>query len=419
MKRFMGFLLILRALSPIMAIAVIVWGARQVVGDFQAALGPPLRQVQADVDDIQLTLDVARQRFEDTAGAVGTGLRSTANRLKALALPTFTSDQLGVLLDPIRDDLNSLFRGAEIVFRPFGELLDSVEGLFAPLQAIPDGLGRAVRQGGEIFNRLRQVAIQWGQMLTIVVIVVGALAAISILLPLVDDFRRGWAMLFRRPTTREVLGSIFNALFVIIVLLIILIILLLRNNATAVSSGGGGSGPGGGGVITATFTATPTASITTPPSPTSTYTPTPSLTPTPTSTDTPTPTATRTATPTLTRTPTRTPTVTPTHTGSVCTRFDLEEGRDALTGVPTDGRFEMRESTGGLVATWTARRGDVDSGWIRGLEISRESVWVTVTFYPADGGTPVSMEILNPAPGTPYGWLARGVCHAVELQLPE
>lgn len=79
----------------------------------------------------------------------------------------------------------------------------------------------------------------------------------------------------------------------------------------------------------------------------------------------------------------------------------------------------MRESTGSLVTTWTARRGEVDSGWIRGLEISRESVWVTVSFSPADGGSPVPMEILNPAAGTPYGWLTRGVCHAVELQFPE
>jgi hypothetical protein len=29
------------------------------------------------------------------------------------------------------------------------------------------------------------------------------------------------------------------------------------------------------------------------------------------------------------------------------------------------------------------------------------------------------MEIVNPAPGTPYGWLTRGVCHALEVGWPE
>jgi hypothetical protein len=29
------------------------------------------------------------------------------------------------------------------------------------------------------------------------------------------------------------------------------------------------------------------------------------------------------------------------------------------------------------------------------------------------------MKILNPAPGTPYGWMARGVCHAIEVAWPD
>ena len=28
------------------------------------------------------------------------------------------------------------------------------------------------------------------------------------------------------------------------------------------------------------------------------------------------------------------------------------------------------------------------------------------------------MTILNPAPGTTYGWLARGLCHALEVSWP-
>jgi hypothetical protein len=39
--------------------------------------------------------------------------------------------------------------------------------------------------------------------------------------------------------------------------------------------------------------------------------------------------------------------------------------------------------------------------------------------YQADSGAgPVEMAIENPAPGTAYGWVARGMCHAVEVGWP-
>jgi hypothetical protein len=105
--------------------------------------------------------------------------------------------------------------------------------------------------------------------------------------------------------------------------------------------------------------------------------------------------------------------------GDVCTRFDFELGHDRVSGSPVAGRYVMQEVGGRLVTAWEARRGDLDSGWITGLEITFPSVYVTVTFFPANGSAPVPMEIVNPAGGTAYGWLSRGMCHAIELQFPE
>lgn len=106
---------------------------------------------------------------------------------------------------------------------------------------------------------------------------------------------------------------------------------------------------------------------------------------------------------------------------SACTRFDLEEGRNADTGAGVAGRYEMREvGTGRVLATWDAAADWVDSGWIYDINTSvASSSWVEVFFYPAGKSIATRLEILNPAPGTSFGWVADGMCHAVELQFPE
>ena len=74
--------------------------------------------------------------------------------------------------------------------------------------------------------------------------------------------------------------------------------------------------------------------------------------------------------------------------------------------------------TGRLLATWWAEKGWMDSGWITGIDLTWPEVWVGVFFYPYDSGPAVKMNIVNPAPDTEYGWLARGMCHSVEIEFP-
>ncbi len=101
-----------------------------------------------------------------------------------------------------------------------------------------------------------------------------------------------------------------------------------------------------------------------------------------------------------------------------CARFNFMQGRDWYRGA-MDGIFVLIDVTGGQIASWTARPGAVDSGWINGLPLSHPSAHVRVVFYPRyGGGSPIQMEIVNPAPGTPYGWLTQGGCHAIEIQYP-
>jgi len=101
-----------------------------------------------------------------------------------------------------------------------------------------------------------------------------------------------------------------------------------------------------------------------------------------------------------------------------CTRFNLVQGRDRFRG-SMEGLYIMKDENGAQIASWYAYTGEVDSGWINNLPIAFDSVHVTVIFIPAyGGGRPIQMEIVNPAGGTNYGWLTRGLCHSVEIQYP-
>lgn len=101
-----------------------------------------------------------------------------------------------------------------------------------------------------------------------------------------------------------------------------------------------------------------------------------------------------------------------------CMRFNFLVGKDAKTG-SRDGVFVLFEDTNGALASWYGPDGATDSGWINGFNITHPEVHVKVLFYPNDGkAVPVLMNIVNPAPGSSYGWLSRGRCHAIEIEYP-
>jgi hypothetical protein len=96
-----------------------------------------------------------------------------------------------------------------------------------------------------------------------------------------------------------------------------------------------------------------------------------------------------------------------------CLRINFEIGPDSARR----GTYVVRETGGHLLATWWAEEGWMDSGWVRDIDISAPAVYVQVIFVKGDG-TETVMRILNPAPGTEYGWVARGQCHALEVAWP-
>lgn len=124
-------------------------------------------------------------------------------------------------------------------------------------------------------------------------------------------------------------------------------------------------------------------------------------------TSTPTPLATSTAVPVGTPTPPPSP-------QHACLRINFEVSGD----VALAGTYEVIESSGRFLTSWDAKAGWQDSDWIRDVEISFEAVYVKVLYHAGAGAAPVEMRIVNPAPGTEFGWVARGMCHAVEVAWP-
>ncbi len=157
-----------------------------------------------------------------------------------------------------------------------------------------------------------------------------------------------------------------------------------------------------------------------PPEPTVTPegpTPIPSATPTGTIEPSPTPSSTP-----ITPEPEETPEVTPEYTPTAtkewrllsCSRINFDVGGDEAKA----GIYEMRELGGRHLYNWQAQDGWKDSGWYQDIDISFKNVYVQVFYVPPDGGPRISMRIVNPAPGTQYGWMTRGICHAVEVAWP-
>ncbi|MEZ4515785.1 MAG: hypothetical protein R3C44_02735 [Chloroflexota bacterium] len=135
-----------------------------------------------------------------------------------------------------------------------------------------------------------------------------------------------------------------------------------------------------------------------------------------------TPTATATLVPTATPDPTETPssevveTPTPTPTEDLprlpaCVRINFDVGGDHAL----QGNYIVQEIGGRFLTSWAAEGGWQDSGWIYDIDITHESVYAEVWYYPADSSDGIRLDMLNPAPGTTSGWLSQGECHALEV----
>jgi len=95
-------------------------------------------------------------------------------------------------------------------------------------------------------------------------------------------------------------------------------------------------------------------------------------------------------------------------------------GFEFPNGMARAGRYVVKDVFSGTnVAEWQTPGGSWDSGWLTDLEITGEETWVEVLYYASPGMEPINMRILNHAPETEYGWLARDIEHALQVEFPD
>jgi hypothetical protein len=83
------------------------------------------------------------------------------------------------------------------------------------------------------------------------------------------------------------------------------------------------------------------------------------------------------------------------------------------------GLYVIVTREGKELASWYARGGETDSGWISDLTLPYRKVWVEVLYYSGPGANPARMRMLNNLPPKRFSWLARNTAHALEVAWPD
>ena len=83
------------------------------------------------------------------------------------------------------------------------------------------------------------------------------------------------------------------------------------------------------------------------------------------------------------------------------------------------GHYSVQALGGGEIASWYALDGWEDSGWLSNIDIGNRTVWVEVVYYPGPDTEGTVLTILNHVPDEPYGWVASGEAHALEVAWPD
>ncbi len=254
MKRLLGLLLIIRALTPILAVLVVIWGISRIGADFQAALEQPINHLEDELNELSVTFEAAQQQFE----AARQDIDDVLARLRAFQVPpllpnlpqsiTFPSittpnpsvsvptaievqwsrvdlgfarprypsgitinNQNVTLAVPdipsfstsfpafftnLRNGLNNLFSGFFGIFNVFDDTLSALNELGESLSRLPDSFNGVVSEGQQLVSGLQALLAKWSGLLTAALLLILALIVISFGVTFLELFRRGLRLLF-------------------------------------------------------------------------------------------------------------------------------------------------------------------------------------------------------------------------------
>lgn len=254
MRRVMGFLLIVRGLSPFLFLAVLALAGLIILQDLRAEMERPLATIQREMDTLQTVVDDARTEFED----VQTNVNELISALDAFNPANFLPDLTGVIRIPsltipdvtipipdipdgvsisyssvsiagvnlsypsgisiatrdytlaipdigaiditipglaaLGDALEAAFAPITEVFNVFKPMFASINALNETLQQIPESFSAIGESGEALIDGVNGVVTRWSQTLLMVMVVLGVLAVVYFGVPFLDSFTRGLRM---------------------------------------------------------------------------------------------------------------------------------------------------------------------------------------------------------------------------------
>lgn len=261
MRRFMGFLLILRALSPFLFLAVLGIAGLIILEDLRAELEPPIQTIQDELDTLNNIVAQTQEDFEDVQREVtdlvsaleafnpanlipdisgvisipsltipdvtipipdvpngvsisfssiniaGVNISypsgiSIGTRNFTLAIPDISAFNITIPgLDLLGDAIAAVLAPITEIFEVFTPAFESINDLNETLQEVPKSFETITAEGEALVRDVGDVVARWSRTLAIVFVVLALLTVIYFGVPFLDAFHRGLQMIRGLPVS--------------------------------------------------------------------------------------------------------------------------------------------------------------------------------------------------------------------------
>lgn len=254
MRRLMGILLILRALSPFLFLAILAIASLIILQDVRAELDQPIQTIQGELEALSTVVDKTRENFEEVQNEVSglvTALEAfnPANLIPdisgVISIPSLTIPDVTIPIPDVPNGVSISFSSINIagvnlsypsgisigtrsftlaipdigafnitipgldllgdaiatalspiteVFDVFTPAFESINELNETLQQVPESLETITAEGQALADDVGDVVARWSRTLIIMFTMLTVLTVIYFGVPFLDYFNRGLQM---------------------------------------------------------------------------------------------------------------------------------------------------------------------------------------------------------------------------------
>jgi len=179
----------------------VVQTARNLLNPLKDILSGFLNEVNQFRNGAQSFINEATSWVTDIAN-IGCPTLYDCITLPSLTIPSLTFPILPDV-QPLVDTLSRALAPLGDIFGAFDPVVRGIQDLVSTLQNMPPKFEQLLADGHALVTGLRDVVVKWANTLLIVVVVLFVLALIYFAVPLIDNVRRGWRLLWGEPEGTE------------------------------------------------------------------------------------------------------------------------------------------------------------------------------------------------------------------------